>query len=328
MAGPGEEPPLHPRLIELSGLDPGAHRALIERITEAGYQPGCWLDPPAEDLLAGPLDPLLGLEQTAELTPEELSEPKEFDGTHSWDPPQGGEAGWVIISQVCDLVRDLATEPLVQLALLREAEEDVDLASVWRRSSRLIPLDPTGKSSRHYIDLRCQAFLPKHLLPDYPPRQAIPTDAEFAKRRPRRRFALRVGNRYSRAGIPTAIVLEIIVPLEAAINKNKRLRKLFDSNVAECLLRPSTVEGGPLALVLLTQHATTSAEFRELEDAFLAEFLEDLVPELTARLDLDACRVEALEEVLLLEWLTAYHLDFDFLTFGSKGDPDSPSPPA
>jgi hypothetical protein len=99
-----------------------------------------------------------------------------------------------VISQSCDLIRDVAVEPFVQLALLRDADEGLDLASLWRNSARLIPLDPTGKRSRYYVDLRAQAFLPKHLLAGIEVRQAIPTESDFEKRRPRTRFTLRVGH--------------------------------------------------------------------------------------------------------------------------------------
>ena len=36
--------------------------------------------------------------------------------------------------------------------------------------------------------------------------------------------------------------------------------------------------------------------------------------------------VISLDSLLLETWLDGWKLDFDFMTFGSKGDPDSPLP--
>ena len=164
-------------------------------------------------------------------------------------------------------------EPFIQLAHLEEAGEGIDLPSLSRKSGRLIPLDPTGVASRHVVDLRSQAFLPKHLLTDYPVRQAVPADAQFNKRRTRSRFALRVGQRYSRAGIPTDLVISLVRPLEHEMAKSSSMRKLFDATFSELLLWPRE---NPRQLLFVTPYSSESEEFRQAEDLFLGSFLESL----------------------------------------------------
>jgi hypothetical protein len=101
----------------------------------------------------------------------------------SWPDPNDGADAWIIISQSCDLVRDVRDEPLVQLALLRHADPGGDLASWSRNSARWIPLDPKGSKSRYYVDLRVQAFVPKHVIAGLDVRHAVPADDDTGKPR-------------------------------------------------------------------------------------------------------------------------------------------------
>ena len=212
------------RLQELLALDQDARCNLVKEISAKGFEPGCWLRVDDGDLSHSAtdrreaIDALAGMEALA----CDLSGIDEFEGEHPWNPPADGRDAWIIISQSCDLVRDVADEPFVQIALLRNAVDELDLPSLWRNSARLVPVDPTGKKSRYYVDLRSQGFLPKHLLMGLDARQAIPTDAAFEKRRPRSRFALRVGQRYSRMGIPTHIVDALVKPIEDAASRKQR----------------------------------------------------------------------------------------------------------
>lgn len=313
------------RLAELVVLDPDQRVALASAISTGGYEPGCWIQCEDSDLLHTAIDVREVLRDASQLDLIEsaLDGIEEFAGEHAWDPPAPGETGWVVISQSCDLIRDVAVEPFVQLAHLYEVGEGVDLPSLSRKSGRLIPLDPTGGASRHVVDLRSQAFLPKHLLPDHPVRQAVPTDAQFDKRRTRSRFALRVGQRYSRAGIPTDLVLSLVQPLEHEMAKSASMRKLFDATFSELLLWPRE---DPKRLLFVTPHPSESEDFRQAEDLFLGDFLESLSPSLAAQLDVAGCRVVSLDALLLETWLDGWKLDFDFMTFGSKGDPGSPLP--
>ena len=148
----GSAPQLqHPRLTELLALDQGARVALVDAISAKGFEPGCWVRVDDADLVDTAaarelvVQALKGLER---LPGGALADVEEFDGEHPWDPPNDGADAWVIISQSCDLVRDVRAEPLVQLALLRHADPGDDLASWSRNSARWIPLDPRGSKSR------------------------------------------------------------------------------------------------------------------------------------------------------------------------------------
>ena len=230
----------------------------------------------------------------------------------------------MVISQSCDLVRDIRDEPLVQVAQLRYAAEGADLPSWSRNSNRWLPLDPTGKGSRYYVDLRVQAFIPKQLLQGIDVRQAIPTDADFAKQRPRTRYCKRVGDRYSRMGIPTPIVETVVRPIQQAAEKKKGLRKRLDEAFSEWMLMPPEQKGNPLVLFAVTPHESDTDAFFEAEDLFANEFVSALPDDVRERLDEDACAVIALDDLRVPQWTAAWRLDLDFLTYGSKGDARSP----
>ena len=323
--GAGEEI-ANVRFNELLALGQDARCQLVKEISAKGFEPGCWLRVNDGDLRHSAVEARDALAALGGFDALEcdLSELLEFDGEHPWDPPADGQDAWIVISQSCDLIRDVADEPFVQLALLREAGDGLDLASLWRNSARLIPVDPTGKSSRYYVDLRSQALLAKHLLAGVDARQAIPTDADFEKRRPRTRFALRVGQRYSRMGIPTSIVETIVRPIEQAANSSRSLRTRLDEAFSEWLLVP----GEQCSLIAVTPHPTNSEAFRQAEDLFFTEFGPKVDQQARERLNGDQSQVISLDDLLLTVWMSAWKLDLDFLTYGAKGAADSPEPHA
>lgn len=322
MAEGSEEASASPRLAELLALDEPQRRELVAEIARLGYEPGCWISPADADLVHAAPEARELLSAAEMMEPVEHAEGEEFVGEHPWDPPGAGERGWVIISQVCDIARDVDDEPFVQLAALRELEDSARIASLARNSGRMIPLDPTGKGSLHVVDLRSQAFLPKHLLPAYPVRQAIAPDAEFGKRRTRTRFALRVGARYARNGIPTVLAHDLLEPLRRALEADKPLRSTLDARAAELLLHSHF---DPRRLLLVAGEAVEEESFRDLEDLFVG-FLERLPAELAVLLDLEGSAVVALEDLRAVVWLDSWKVDLDHVTYGSKGEATSPEP--
>ena len=323
MADSGEAAASHPRLEELLALDQGARLALVETISTKGFEPGCWVRVDDGELVSTVAKRELAreLKEMAKLPPGMLAAIDEFEGEHPWDPPSDGADAWIIISQSCDLVRDVRDEPVVQLALLRCADDTDDLASWSRNSARWIPLDPTGKESRYYVDLRVQGFVAKQMIADLEVRQAIPDD-QFGKQRPRTRFALRVGQRHSRTGIPTRIVEQIVDPLLAVAGQDKALRAELDASFSEWLLQP----GEPPALIAVTPSEPGSVAFHAAEDLFFERFWSSLPAELAESLDEDGSHVVALDELRVPVWMSAWKLDLDFLTYGGKAPGDSPEP--
>jgi hypothetical protein len=318
--------PQHPRLTELLALDRDARVALAAGISAKGFEPGCWVRVEDRDIVNSSdarefvVGALRGMER---LPPGALLGLEEFEGEHEWDPPADGELAWVIISQSCDLVRDVRDEPLVQLALLREAAADDDLASWSRNSARWIPLDPKGRRSRYYVDLRVQAFAAKQVLLDQDVRHAVPSDDETGKQRARRRFARRVGQRHSRAGIPTRIVERVVDPLVRFIDGEKAMRQRLDEAFSEWLLEIAE----PPALAVIAPTDPFSEEYRAAEDLF-EEFLRSLPEGLAAAIDQERSQVVALGDLLFTTWASCWNLDLDFLTYGARGPKDSPEPPA
>ncbi|HST56252.1 MAG TPA: hypothetical protein VLJ42_10235 [Solirubrobacteraceae bacterium] len=330
MADTRGTPPLHPRLDELLRLDRDARLKLIQEISAKGFEPGCWIRLEDADLMHGAIavrDMVWALERIEKLPAGALLGVEEFEGEHPWNPPADGESAWIIISQTCDLVRDVRDEPLIQVALLRCAGDTEDLPSWSRNSARWIPLDPTGKRSRYYVDLRVQAFVPKQLLAGQEVKQAIPAD-RFGKQRPRTRFPLRVGQRHSRIGVPTPIVERIVDPLAGVLKRNKSLRVKLDGAFSEWLLLPAEAEHDPLILLGITPHDPGDLAFRDAEDLFFGQLWNVFPPDLRERLDESRSQVIALDDLTVPVWTAAWRLDLDFLTYGSKGDADSPEPHA
>jgi hypothetical protein len=314
----------HPRLDELLGLGQDARVSLVKTISAMGFEPGCWVCVHDGELISSvQARELMGaaIKRIEKLPRDTLAGIKEFEGEHSWDPPIDGEPAWVILSQSCDLVRDVRDEPLVQLALLRRADDVEDLVSWSRNSARWIPLDPTGKQSRYYVDLRAQAFVAKQIIADLDVRQAIPPDS-FGKQRPRTRFAHRVGQRHSRMGIPTRTVIAAVDPLVEAVNADRAMRARLDETFSEWLLVP----GDPPALVAVADAGPGSPEFQAAEDLFFEQFWRSLPDELAASLDENASQVVALDDLRVPMWMSAWKIDLDFLTYGAKGRSDSPEP--
>ncbi|HTE60045.1 MAG TPA: hypothetical protein VK631_06810 [Solirubrobacteraceae bacterium] len=184
-------------------------------------------------------------------------------------------------------------------------------------------MDPTGKQSRCYVDLRVQGFVAKHVIADLEVRQAIPGD-DFGKQRPRTRFALRVGQRHSRMGVPTRLVEQIVDPLVTAASQDKTLRAMLDETFSEWLLQP----GDPPALIAVTKSEPGSVAFHAAEDLFFEQFWPSLPGELAERLHEDGSHVVALDELRVPVWMSAWKIDLDFLTYGAKGPGDSPEPQA
>src|SRR4051812_4106780 len=99
-----------PRTQELLELTQEQRALLIEEISAKGFEPGCWLRVDDGDLTHDVVEVRRVIDAVGEMEPLEgdLSEIEEFDGEHAWDPPEDGDDGWVIITQSCDLIRDVA----------------------------------------------------------------------------------------------------------------------------------------------------------------------------------------------------------------------------
>ncbi len=116
----------------------------------------------------------------------------------------------IVVTQTCDAVRDLAIEPYLQVAPLREADE-----SVWARSraGRLSPryfaLPPgTGEVTRPAVDLRLMATIDKRLVLD----EQFPVVDRLVARL-RGPFSEWLGRRFARHAFDDDLEQELLGPI-------------------------------------------------------------------------------------------------------------------
>lgn len=182
---------------------------------------------------------------------------------------QGDEPGWVVLMQRCDLIRDYRLEPLVELARAGPVTDRPMLDQARSNSPGYVFL-AARPDGAWIVDLRRRAWLPKHLLPSQNDAQSLP-DA-----RARKRFRLRIGQRYWRDPVPDDIVRDIQRPLHDALDRS-RLRVRLGGHFSEWL----AIRDGDKVLVLAI--LGNGKDRREAETAF-EELLTMLKPEVRERL--------------------------------------------
>ena len=158
------------------------------------------------------------------------------------------------------------------------------------------------------VDLRRRAWLPKHLLPGQDAAHPLP-DA-----RARKRFRLRIGQRYWRDPVPDDIVRDVQRPLHDAFDRS-RARVRLGGYFSEWL----GIRDGDKVLVLAV--VGEGKDRREAEAAF-DELLTKLKPELRDRLAPETAVVDV-DDISLRLWLDAFKFDFDDISYGRRADEDN-----
>jgi len=222
----------------------------------------------------------------------------------------GDEPGWVVLTQRCDLIRDYRVEPLVELARAQPVTDQRILDQARSNSPRYVFLAerPTGA---WVVDLRRRAWLPKHALPLQDSVQPLP-DA-----RSRKRFRLRIGQRYWRDPVPDDIVRDVQRPLHAALDRS-RGRVRLGGYFSEWL----GLRDGERVLVLAI--LGPDKDLREAEAAF-DELLNKLKPVVRERLSPESAVVRV-DEIAFGLWLDAFKFDFDDISYGSRATEENASP--
>jgi hypothetical protein len=199
---------------------------ILRRIFGAGWEAGCWLRVEDDGLL---------IQSRAEIDRvlDALKDREAFQLTVGDDPHAtgleqsaiGGDGPcFLVVSQKCDIVGLLGREPFVELAPARFCADRGEIASRWKNSYREFPVDPEA-SETFMVDLRHRYWLPKIDLPNFEPRQALPTNTPptFV----RFRFGLRLAQRYTRAAIPDRLVELVVKPLGRVVNGDADADRLF-----------------------------------------------------------------------------------------------------
>jgi hypothetical protein len=246
----------------------------LEKLVEAGWSPGCWLRG-VEDriIVASPSEMVELLEGCAA---RKRMRPEHYEDPHAFGLPQtpipGDDPAFVIVTQRCDIVSDLKSEPIVELVRAhRETNKGLIKQWYWG-STRYYPLEPETSPS-YCVDLRVRYTMAKVDLDELPAAQALPDDHLV-----RTRFARRVGLRYSRAAVPEQAVAEIARPLHELLSQRPRANEIL----ADVYLDPGETDDHRFGLLFVAEHDQDVQEADDLWEEVAAELRDR-----SALLDLD-----------------------------------------
>jgi hypothetical protein len=194
-----------------------------------------------------------------------------------------------VLTQRCDLIRDYRVEPLVELAGAEPVTDRRILDQARSNSPRFVFLAERPDGA-WVVDLRRRAWLPKYLLAGQDAVQPLPNV------RARKRFRLRIGQRYWRDPVPDDIVSDVQRPLHDALDRSRarvRLGGLFSEWLG--------IRGGDKVLVLAI--LGEGKDRREAEAAF-DELLAKLKPDVRERLAPESAVVDV-DDIAWGLWLDA-----------------------
>lgn len=303
--------------------------ALLKRLTESGWEAGCWLRPPPEQILTATQQEvsefLEGLSGRTGFEREPVDEPFSNGLPHA--PIEGEEPCYIILAQRCDLVGLLKAEPLVELAPAAICKEKSRIANAWRNSPREFPVEPEADES-FIVDLRYRFFMTKLDLATHEPKQALPDDD-----RVRLSFVLRTGQRYTRAAVPDNLVEKVVRPLRDLVVGDSEANRLFTE---WALFHGGRREEKPgvqavyevnISDVDDDESARLEQELHEQAEDKFQSIINELPPEAKEELDLDEPRTQAIAETELtvIRWRLSWKLEWDAETFGGDADAATPA---
>jgi hypothetical protein len=306
---------------------------LLKGLTESGWEAGCWVRPPSEQILTATHqevgDFLEQLRSRKGFGREPIDDP--FPNGLPHEPIEGEEPCYVVLTQRCDIVGLLKVEPLVELAPASICRSKERIANAWRNSPRDFPIDPRADES-FLLDLRYRFFMSKLDLAELTPKQALPE--EESEYKIRQRFVLRTGQRYTRAAVPDMLVEKVVGPLRDLVNGDKEANELF---MEWSLFHGGHREQKPGVHAVYklnidetldeVEQARMEEEIRERAEDKFQELIEALPEEAKAALDLDDDhRTQAVAEtdLTVARWRLSWKLEWDDESF--SGDTDAATP--
>ena len=222
---------------------------------------------------------------------------------------------WAVLTQRCDLVRNYAVEPVVEIARVVRLDKDMT-AAAKTNSPRLIYLADAGDGGVWAVDLRQRAVITKHALSSIAARPVITSE------RARKRFRLRLGQRYWRDPIPDDLVEVLQRPLIETVRRSSERIARFENFAMWLGLR---AENGKIIVIAV------AAEGRVAE---AREDWEQVIQMLSARTATAAALVESsdsgvytADDISLGVWLDSFKFDFDEITYGSRAREANAEPP-
>jgi hypothetical protein len=288
--------------------------ALLDAIKTGGYDQGSFLRPEADQLLPAD-DPdvteAIFNAVAGRSAPEAAADDPFEDAPVETVAILDTEPGYVIASQRCDLVRPLRTEPVVEL-IYTELTEDPDVINAAKKlSNRLIHISDRAEGGAWIADLRRRVALAKDCLPKHEPVLSIDSP------RLRKRFRLRVGQRYTRDALPGDVREQLQTFLDF-LRKNKRnmaLTELFTDMVA-------FRKEGKVEVVAMcpagTNAKTASDAWQAIEDALPDDYVEQNLHE--------DSRAVPMEEFSVLYLLEGWTLDAGDISVNRKSSDEHAEP--
>jgi hypothetical protein len=226
-------------------------------------------------------------------------------------PIPGTEPGYVVATQRCDLVRPLVTEPLVELLYTELWHEKERIDGAKKLSSRFIHIADREEGGAWVADLRRRATLAKDCLNKHDPVLAI--DAV----RMRKRFKLRLGQRYTRDALPRDVA-DQLAPLLKFLRKNATNMKLTEPFIDLLAFRK---EGKVEVLAICpagTDQRAADDAWQELEDALPDDYVHENLHE--------ASRALPMEEVSIVFLLDGWTLDAGDISVNRKASEEHAEP--
>jgi hypothetical protein len=313
----GEELPA--ALVELLELDPDAEQKLLEEILERGWDQGCLLSLPLESepssFSPAHVKDLTGRLATREAAYPAVPDPFEGEPLACGDPGDLTE-GYLVLTQRCDLIKGIATEPFVAIGrAFRSSDPALNSSARARTSATHLHLSDAADGEAWLLDLRAQWQVPKTWLSEAEPIHLIEPGL------PRRRFARGLGNRSARAPVPTEIVDGLQRPLRDWLYQSAGRRGLCEPFCDLLLLQ---TPGGEWAL-LGVYDTDVDAELATEKFDGLFGAIRGKVPSFPlSEEDSDAIRID---QISAADFLSAHRLDLDKVSLGSKSAAGSQAEP-
>lgn len=309
-------------LRDLRGLSAEDEQALLHEIFTVGWEQGCLildstdLRPPG--LAPHTIDELLRqVADRASIHPSQgVADPFEQEPMPQLVPDD--DSGFVVLSQRCDIVKPLCTEPLIEIALARRST-DLELVAAARQGSSACYLhlaDHGEGGGAWLVDLRTRGHLPKHWLKGRVPAHLL------APGRPRRRFATRLGERSSRTPVPTAIVDGVQRRLRDWLYSSAT-RRAQGAHFSNLLLLPAEDEAWAV-IALLGEGKDADKAIRDF-DVLLGAIVERVDP---FPISTEYSGVLRPEELAHADYLAAHKLDLKRVTYGPKSAGSAQAEPA
>jgi hypothetical protein len=292
-------------------------RQTLDRILAAGIDQGWFLRAGEDELVIPSPAEAEHLHRLA--AQREPVHPTAQDPWATGSPPVqailGTGSGWVVLTQRCDLIRSYRLEPLVEVAratLLNGSPA----AAAKSNSPRLIAFAEAENSAVWAGDLRQRAWLPKVKLPEQSDLTcAIDTE------RARKRFRLRLGQRYWRDPVPDDLVATLQEPLHKVLEQSaSRIAKLrnFSMWLGQRVERDRVLV---IAVASEERHEEAEQDWDEL-----MQLLRKKAPNAHALIESEESGVYRSSDVSLALWLDTFKFDFDELSYGRRADDDHAVP--